>query len=85
MIEIISEKYGHSSEEMMNAVMEDARFKNMMMNPVLKGLDYFKKEDLEKVVPPTPAEENPIPEMASMAINEKPRILKVKKVIKKTS
>jgi hypothetical protein len=79
MIEIISEKYGHSSEEMMNAVMDDERFKNTMMNPVLKGLDYFKKEDLEKVVPPS--EENPIPELASMAIQ--PRVLKIKKVLKK--
>jgi hypothetical protein len=77
MIEIISEKYGHSSEEMMNAVMDDERFKNTMLNPVLKGLDYFKKEDLEK------QQENPIPEMASLGIHEKPRILKVKKVLKK--
>lgn len=80
MIEIISEKYGHSSEEMMHAVMEDDRFKNMMVNPVLKGLDYFKKEDLEKAVPP---QENPIPELASMSITEKPRVLKIKKVLKK--
>jgi hypothetical protein len=85
MIEIISEKYGHSSEEMMTAVMEDDRFKNMMVNPVLKGLDYFEKEDLEKAVPPPPPQEqeNPIPEMASIAIAEKPRVLKIKKVLKK--
>ena len=82
MIEIISEKYGHSSDEMMAAVMEDERFKDIMLNPVLKGLDYFKKEDLEKVVSLS-SQENPIPEMTSMAINEKPRTIKIKKVLKK--
>lgn len=86
MIEIIAEKYGHSSEEMMEAIMKDERFNSVMLNPVLNGLNYFKKENLERVIPSSPSppsqeEENPIPEMASMAINEKTRVLKVKKVL----
>lgn len=85
MIEIIAEKYGHSSEEMMEAIMKDERFNNVMVNPVLNGLNYFKKENLERVLPPTPPsqkEENPIPEMASMELEEKPRTLKLRKVLK---
>jgi hypothetical protein len=79
MLQIVAEKYGHSVEEMMEAVSQDERFKNMMINPVLKGLDYFDKGDLEKVIPPTP-QELPIEEkMSNLTISENTRVIKVKK------
>jgi hypothetical protein len=81
MLQIVAEKYGHSVEEMMEAVSQDERFKNMMINPVLKGLDYFDKDDLAKVVPP-PQEhkEEPIEEkMSNLSLNESTRVIKIKK------
>jgi hypothetical protein len=81
MLQIVAEKYGHSVEEMMEAVSQDERFKNMMINPVLKGLDYFDKDDLAKVIPP-PQEhkEEPIEEkMSNLSLNESTRVIKIKK------
>ena len=48
---VIAEKYGHSVEEMTEAVTQDERFKNMMVNPALRALDYFDEKDLAKVIP----------------------------------
>jgi hypothetical protein len=82
MIEIIAEKYGHSSEEMLSAVMEDERFKNIMLNPVLKGLDYFKKEDLAKAIPSGDVDQL-AEKVAEVKLSEEPgkkkRVLKLKK------
>jgi hypothetical protein len=48
MLTVISEKYGHSKEEMTAAVMADPRMKNMSVNPVIHSLGYFEDSDLQK-------------------------------------
>jgi hypothetical protein len=55
MLEIIADKYGFNGDDMINAVMEDPRFKNVMMNPLLSSMNYFKKENMERVIPTTTA------------------------------
>jgi hypothetical protein len=52
MMEIVADKYGFNSDDMIKAVMEDPRFNSIMMNPALSSLNYFKKENMERVVPP---------------------------------
>jgi hypothetical protein len=53
-----------------------------MINPALSGMDYFNKEDLEKVIPPPTAPSDPvepIPEKVAEEPVKKKRVLKVKK------
>jgi hypothetical protein len=86
MLKVIAEKYGHSVEEMTEAVTQDERFKNMMVNPALRALDYFGEEDLAKVIPAeaTEAEETEITEkMSNLSVKEETRPVKVKRVVKK--
>lgn len=57
MLEIVADKYGYNSEDMIKAVMEDPRFNNIMVDPTLSSLNYFKKENMERVISaatPTP-------------------------------
>ena len=51
MIEIISEKTGIDSNEIINVVKDDPRYKEMMVSPTINSLSILKKEDVEKHVP----------------------------------
>ncbi len=50
MMEILSEKYGLSVNDMIETVTKEARFKDMMINPALNGMGYFGPDTVEKVV-----------------------------------
>lgn len=75
-LEVLAEKYNLAVDDMISAVSEDPKFKNMMINPALSGMDYFNKEDLEKIIPPPTkplADVEEITEkVAAVAISEKP-------------
>ena len=51
MIEIISEKTGIDSNEIINVVKDDPRYKEMMVSPTINSLSILKKEDIEKHIP----------------------------------
>lgn len=51
MLEIVADKYNIEVNDMIQTVMDDTRFKDMIVNPKLESMTYFEKEDLEKVVP----------------------------------
>ena len=87
MLEVLSEKYNLAVDDMISAVSEDPKFKDMMVNPALSGMNYFDKEDLEKVIPPPTTPSDPVDQItekvAAVAIAEEPvkkkRVLKLKK------
>lgn len=49
-LKILSEKYGHSVEDMLATVMKHKEWKNIYLHPVLKSLIYF-----DAIDPPLPA------------------------------
>lgn len=50
-IEIISEKTGLSHDEILNTVLEDPRYKDMFVHPVLNSFGYVGTHDVAKIVP----------------------------------
>ena len=50
MLEILSEKYGHSVDEMLLTCNEDKRFQDMVAKPVVNTLGYF--EPVKEEAPP---------------------------------
>jgi hypothetical protein len=50
-IEIIAEKTGMKEEDILNTILEDPRYKDMFVHPVLNSFGYVHKKDVAKVVP----------------------------------
>jgi hypothetical protein len=44
-MDVMSRKYGHSVEEMINTIKEDAAWKDASLHPVLKSLTYFDQDE----------------------------------------
>ncbi len=49
---VLSEKYGIPVDDMVQTVMEDEGYKNMIVNPKLHAMGAFDEKDLVKVAPP---------------------------------
>ena len=49
MLEIIAEKYGHDVDELVKVVQEDSRIKDMIVNPVISGLNIITQSDVPAV------------------------------------
>jgi hypothetical protein len=63
MLEIIAEKYGHDVDEMVAVIQSDSRYTDMMVNPVISGLNIIQQSDVKddapqpvQAPPPVPAE-----------------------------
>jgi len=69
---ILSEKVGHSVEEMFEHIYADPRYKSMLTNPLIADMGYFEEADL------TSAMEN-----LSLAPKPEPEPVQPKKVVKK--
>jgi hypothetical protein len=50
-VEIISEKTGLTQDEILNTILDDPRYKNMFVHPVLSTFGYVHTPDVAKVVP----------------------------------
>ena len=50
-VEILSEKTGLDSSEIMNQIKNDERMKNVYDIPTIHGLDFVEKTDVEKIIP----------------------------------
>lgn len=73
---VLSEKYGIPVDDMVQTVMEDDGYKNMLVNPKIHALSSFDEKDLAKVVPPpTPADpvEEVTKKMEEVALEPKPK------------
>ena len=64
MLEIIAEKYGHDVDEMVKVIQSDNRYTDMMINPVISGLNIIVQKDVPAVVTEpvdaTPTVEEPV-------------------------
>lgn len=49
MLEIIAEKYGHDVDELVKVVQEDSRIQDMVVHPIISGLNVITQKDV-----PTP-------------------------------
>lgn len=45
LVEIVAEKFGHSVEDVMNAITEDPRWQNMLVDPLVTDLTEAAKEN----------------------------------------
>ncbi len=74
---VLSEKYGIPVDDMVQTVMEDDGYKNMLVNPKIHALSSFDEKDLAKVVLPTPAPADPVEEvtkkMEEVTLEPKPK------------
>ncbi len=73
---VLSEKYGIPVDDMVQTVMEDDGYKNMLVNPKIHALSSFDEKDLAKVVPPpTPADpvEEVTKKMEEVTLEPKPK------------
>jgi len=50
-VEILAEKLGLDSEEIIKQIQQDARYKEMVVSPVIHSLGSFEKSDIEKIIP----------------------------------
>ncbi len=50
MLTILSDKYGHDFDEMLQCIKLDERWLNALGHPLIKSMSYFDQEDLENVV-----------------------------------
>jgi hypothetical protein len=50
MLTILSDKYGHDFDEMLQCIKVDERWLNALGHPLIKSMSYFDQEDLENVV-----------------------------------
>jgi hypothetical protein len=72
MLEILSDKYNLSVDEMYDTVSKDPRFTEMVVNPTIHAMGYFENKDLEKKIPA------PVEESVPALVPEEP----VKKIVK---
>lgn len=83
MLEIIAEKYGHDVDEMVSVIQSDSRFTDIMVNPVIAGLNIIKQEDVKDaaeavaVVAANPVQAQP-PVEASVTTTKKKIVIKRK-------
>lgn len=85
MLEILSDKYNLSVDEMYETVSKDPRFTDMVVNPTIHAMGYFEQKDLEKkILPPAPAPES-IPEPTPQSTSEESvkKVMRLKKPVAK--
>jgi hypothetical protein len=72
---VLSEKYGIPVDDMVQTVMEDDGYKNMLVNPKIHALSSFDEKDLAKVIPPAPADpvEEVTKKMEEVTLEPKPK------------
>ncbi len=71
-LKILSEKYGHSVEDMLGTVTKHKEWKNIYLHPVLKSLIYFDHLDNK---PSAVLEEEPLPALKKVGIGQKNEII----------
>ncbi len=84
-LKILSEKYGHSVEDMLGTVMKHKEWKNIYLHPVLKSLMYFDPLNKEEephlgeakisVRPPAVLEEEPLSALKKVGVGQKNEII----------
>ena len=82
LVDIIAEKTGLDSNDIMSAITEDPRYTGLVVDPKIHSFGLLEKKDVEKVVPVSSVEDLE-EKMTNIAIDEKPKKTPKPKVLRK--
>lgn len=79
MLDVVCDKYNLPVDDVVGAIMEDPRVKEMDVDPLVHSMGYFSKEDVEKHVPVVNDVTTTKEEPTEKSTEEKPKKTVVKK------